>query len=236
MDPRGKSPSETMLRWIAEQVSADPSSLQGYAEWDHPRREHFIELLNEYAWRSFGLHEHRELSTWLMNQARSTDQGMALVVLLIAELRHRRIIVPVLPVLERLTIAARARARREACLHPFLPIAPLEPSKADVEILCVLPYWTLLNKSSPQTPRLHKAARAASTREAAITASIFFTAGAGSPFTRFKLSIFCRVLVISCTTQPRRKNYLGGSERGPFSMEIGLGRFMVQFVPAQLTG
>jgi hypothetical protein len=49
-----------------------------------------------------------------MNQARSTDQGMALVVLLIGELRHRRIIVPVLPVLERLTIAARARARREA--------------------------------------------------------------------------------------------------------------------------
>jgi hypothetical protein len=49
-----------------------------------------------------------------MNQARSTDQGMALVVLLIGELRHRHIIVPVLPVLERLTIAARARARREA--------------------------------------------------------------------------------------------------------------------------
>jgi hypothetical protein len=44
-----------MLRWIAEQVSADPSSLQGYAERDQTRREHFIELLNEYGWRSFGL-------------------------------------------------------------------------------------------------------------------------------------------------------------------------------------
>jgi uncharacterized protein DUF4158 len=73
----------TMLRWIAEQVSAAPSSFQGYAERDQTRREHFIELLNEYGWRSFGLHEHRELSTWLMNQARSTDQGMALVLLLI---------------------------------------------------------------------------------------------------------------------------------------------------------
>jgi len=58
-------------------------ALQGYAERDQTRREHFIELLNEYGWRSFGLHEHRELSTWLMNQARSTDQGMALVLLLI---------------------------------------------------------------------------------------------------------------------------------------------------------
>jgi len=39
---------------------------------------------------------------------------MALITLLINELRHRRIVVPVLPVLERLTIAARSRARRKA--------------------------------------------------------------------------------------------------------------------------
>ena len=45
-----------------------------------------------------------------MNQARSTDLGMALI----SELRHRRFVVPVLPVLERLTIAARSRARRKA--------------------------------------------------------------------------------------------------------------------------
>ena len=36
----------------------------------------------------------------------STDLGMALITLLISELWHRRIVVPVLPVLERLTIAA----------------------------------------------------------------------------------------------------------------------------------
>jgi hypothetical protein len=38
--------------------------------------------------------------------------GKALITLLISELRHRRIVVPVLPVLERLTITARSRARR----------------------------------------------------------------------------------------------------------------------------
>src|ERR1700730_7661264 len=32
-----------MLRWIVEQVSAYPSSLQGYAERDQIRRKHFIE-------------------------------------------------------------------------------------------------------------------------------------------------------------------------------------------------
>jgi hypothetical protein len=110
-----------MLRWIAEQVSADSSLLQGYAERDQTRREHFIELLDEYGWRSFGLHEHCELSTWLMNQARSTDQGMALVVLLIGELRHRRIIVPVLPGLE-----PRTADHCNACLRPSRSVSSPE--------------------------------------------------------------------------------------------------------------
>ena len=103
-----------MLRWIAGQVSADPSDIESYGKRDPTRREHFLELLQEYSWRSFGLHEYREMSAWLMNQARSTDLGMALITLLISELQHRRIVVPVLPVLERLTIAARSRARRKA--------------------------------------------------------------------------------------------------------------------------
>jgi uncharacterized protein DUF4158 len=109
VDPEERLPA-AMLRWIAGRVGAASCALQRYAERDQTRREHFIELLNEYGWRSFGLHEYRELSAWLMTQARSTDQGMALVALLIGELRHR----PVSSVLERLTIAARARARREA--------------------------------------------------------------------------------------------------------------------------
>jgi hypothetical protein len=78
------------------------------------RPEHFLELLQEYSWRNFGLQEYREMSAWLVNQAQSTDLGMVLITLLISELRHRRIVVPVLPVLERLTIAARSRARRRA--------------------------------------------------------------------------------------------------------------------------
>jgi len=104
----------TMLRWIAAQVSADPGDIESYAKRDPTRREHFLELLQEYCWHSFGLHEYREMSAWLMNQARSTDLGLALITLLISELRDRRIAVPVLPVLERLTIAARSRARRKA--------------------------------------------------------------------------------------------------------------------------
>ena len=86
-----------MLRWIAVQVNADPGDIEGYAKRDPTRREHFIELLQEYGWQNFGLQQYREMSAWLMNQARSTDLGMALI----SELRHRRFVVPVLPVLEQ---------------------------------------------------------------------------------------------------------------------------------------
>jgi hypothetical protein len=50
-----------MLRWIAAQASADPGDIKSYAKRDPTRREHFLELLQEYSWRSFGLHEYREM-------------------------------------------------------------------------------------------------------------------------------------------------------------------------------
>jgi Domain of unknown function (DUF4158) len=67
-----------MLRFMAKQVDADAPDLLGYAERDQTRREHFTEVLNEYGWQGFGLRAYRELSAWLTEQARSTDQGMAL--------------------------------------------------------------------------------------------------------------------------------------------------------------
>lgn len=107
-------PPASMARFIAQQVGVSPMDLSGYAARDQTRREHFVELLKEYGWRSFALHDYRELSAWLSEQARSTDQGLALVTLLIAEIRRRRMVVPRLPVLERLALSSRARARAEA--------------------------------------------------------------------------------------------------------------------------
>jgi hypothetical protein len=40
---------------------------------------------------------------------------------------------------------------------------------------------------------------------------------------------FLSALILSCTTQRRRKNYLAGTNSAPFSVEIGLGRFNLWF-------
>jgi TnpA family transposase len=122
---------EPMLRFIADQIAAPPSALGGYAERDQTRRSHIVELLNEYGWRSVGVRDYRELSAWLREQAWGTDQGMALVTLLIGEVRRRRIVVPTLPVLERLTLSARARARREANAALTVELTPEQRRRLD---------------------------------------------------------------------------------------------------------
>src|SRR3954464_2765641 len=83
---RAWTPEETvpvpMLRFLAGQLGVPPSAPAGYARTDQTRRRHFVELLNEYGWRNFGVPEYRELSHWLRDQARGTDQGLALVTIL----------------------------------------------------------------------------------------------------------------------------------------------------------
>ena len=115
---RSWSPDESvpapMLRFIADQVGVGPERMAGYAARDETRKEHLAELLAVFGWRTFGLPEHREISTWLITLARSTDRGLALVKALLDELRQRRILAPALSVLDRLASAVRYRARREA--------------------------------------------------------------------------------------------------------------------------
>lgn len=115
---RAWAPEETMpaamLRFIAQQVGAKPVDLLGYAERDQTRREHAVAMMREYGFTTFGVRDYRTLSGWLTEQARGTDNSLALVTLLISEVRRRRIVVPTLPVVERLALACRARARREA--------------------------------------------------------------------------------------------------------------------------
>jgi len=112
-DPEGAIPS-SLVRVIAHQIEIDPGQIAEYAQRDETRREHFSELLTAFDWHTFGLREYRELSAWLNDVARTTDQGIALVRALMVELRERRIVMPVLAVLDRLASSVRLRARRDA--------------------------------------------------------------------------------------------------------------------------
>jgi hypothetical protein len=120
-----------MLRFIADQVGVGPEWLAGYAARDETRKEHLAELLAVFGWRTFGLPEHREMSTWLIALARNTDRGLALIKALLDELRRRRILAPALSVLDRLASAVRHRARREAYRALTVDLSPGQRVRLD---------------------------------------------------------------------------------------------------------
>jgi TnpA family transposase len=104
----------SLLGYVAGQLAVTPDHLASYASRDQTRREHLAKLVAIFDWKTFGLSEHREVSTWLLTLARGTDRGLVLVKALLEELRQRRILAPALSVLDRLASAVRHRARREA--------------------------------------------------------------------------------------------------------------------------
>ena len=95
-----------------------------------PVSEHLAELVATFGWRTFGLPEHREVSTWLLTLARGTDRGLVLVKALLEELRRRRILAPALSVLDRLASAVRHRARREAYRALTVDLSPEQRAPA----------------------------------------------------------------------------------------------------------
>jgi TnpA family transposase len=83
-----------MVQFIARQVGADPDMISDYAGRDETRREHLAELIREYGYTTLSVRHYRSLFAWLTEQARGTDNGLALVMLLVDEVRRRRIVVP----------------------------------------------------------------------------------------------------------------------------------------------
>jgi len=64
-----------MLRFIAQQVGAEPLDLAGDAERDQTRRKHAVEVMREYDFAAFSVKHYRALSPWLTEQARGTDNA-----------------------------------------------------------------------------------------------------------------------------------------------------------------
>jgi hypothetical protein len=84
-----------------------------YAQRDETRREHLLELQNHYRIGSFTLGQYRSLAGWLLPTALQTNGGIALVRVAIEDLRRRSVIIPRLPVLERLCAETALRAQRQ---------------------------------------------------------------------------------------------------------------------------
>lgn len=128
---QGEAPPSEVLTTLAEQLRVNPVCYASYASRDTTRREHFAELCQRLRYAELSGPLGREIRDWLMPTAVVTDQPFPLMGALIDELRRRQILIPRLPVLERLVNAARVRADQHAYALLNLPLKDDLASRVD---------------------------------------------------------------------------------------------------------
>src|SRR5271155_5370176 len=112
LDP-SESPPAPMLAFVARQIGVDPALFGEYARRAETRREHLLELQRLLGLRSFGLADWRACLRVGSEAAWATDRGEPIVLAILAHLRANRVVLPSATVLERIGLAARARARKK---------------------------------------------------------------------------------------------------------------------------
>ncbi len=101
-----------MIAFVAHQLGAPPADFSDHAQRDQTRREHVVELQRYLCLRSFGLGDWRACLRLGSEAAWATDRGEPIVRAILAHLRANRVVLPSATVLERIGLAARARARK----------------------------------------------------------------------------------------------------------------------------
>ena len=114
---------------MAQQLGAPPAVFADYAQRDQTRREHMIELQKYLGLRSFGLADWGACLQTGTDAAWATDRGEPIIRPMLDHLRASGVLLPSAPVLERIGLAARARARRKTFEAPLA--AGLSDSERD---------------------------------------------------------------------------------------------------------
>jgi hypothetical protein len=107
-------PFAPVLELIAEQLNVPASVWDQYASRDETRRSHLLEVLRLLGMEQFGSNHYRSLSVWLEPTALQTSRGMVLAKAVADEIRRRLIVLPPIPVIDRLCAEAATRAQRKS--------------------------------------------------------------------------------------------------------------------------
>jgi hypothetical protein len=129
----GEPPYAPILAMAAAQLKVPTGIWSFYAERDQTRREHLLELQEQFGYQAFTVAHYRRFALELATLADQTHQGMRLAQTLVESLRKARIIIPGVPVLERLCAEVIVRAQRR--LYRQLTAQLSEDQKSKVEAL-----------------------------------------------------------------------------------------------------
>lgn len=127
----GEKVPNSILSYVASQLSVKPKFFKKYAVRDTTRREHLAELQKVLGYDSMSISHYKRLSKWLMKLAFNTDKGIALVEALIEEMRRTKIIIPAMSTVERLAWEARRRAQNQFYLSLTKRLTTIQKKELD---------------------------------------------------------------------------------------------------------
>ncbi|MBM3642610.1 MAG: DUF4158 domain-containing protein, partial [Alphaproteobacteria bacterium] len=109
-----EAPASEMVAFLAQQLGVGSDVYSEYAHRDETRREHLGDIQSYLCVRPFSRDDYRYVAKIATTEAIGTDRGHAIVAAMIEALRSRGILLPAPTILERIGLAARARARKQA--------------------------------------------------------------------------------------------------------------------------
>lgn len=106
-----ETPANAVLQTVAGQLNIS-LPWNAYAQRHETRREHLQELQRSFGFQTFTLRHYHQSLSYLEAEAAQTDKGIVLATALVAFLRNSAILLPSMPVLERICAQAITRANK----------------------------------------------------------------------------------------------------------------------------
>lgn len=97
---------------MARQLRVGPALWTKYAAREATRHEHLLEVQTWLAVSPFGIEQHRASVQALTELAVQTDRGILLAQAMIEMLRHQKVVIPLIDVIERVCAEALTRGSR----------------------------------------------------------------------------------------------------------------------------
>lgn len=103
---------DNLIAYVAKQIDVNPDVFSSYAKRDTTRREHLEEIRQVYGYRNLNNSDYRTISNDLLKSALENGNTMYLVRTALDLLRKGKIILRVIPTIERMVWLARIRAEK----------------------------------------------------------------------------------------------------------------------------
>ncbi|WP_429098879.1 DUF4158 domain-containing protein, partial [Aminobacter sp. BE322] len=150
-----ETPPRAMLRYVADQIGADPETFALYARREETRRDHTSRVMVHLDTRSATAEDRRAALLAAIQTAAMSDDGAAIANSIVATFRGRGSLLPAIDTIERIGLAGRAIARRRA-ERTLIEDIPLDTLRSLDRLLEVDPvigqtrfHWL---RSAPEAP------------------------------------------------------------------------------------